>query len=128
MVSITGISIIQIGRIIGYVNPPDSRYYAQITLPQSNFGKIEVGQNVQLRFDAYPYEEFGFIPGKLKYISRVPSDSGFLATVELPDGLITNYKKTIQYRSGLKSQALIVTKNTRLFQRFYYNIFKAIHQ
>jgi len=118
----------QSGKTIGFVNPPDSRYYAQIILPQNNFGKIEIGQKVQLRFDAYPYQEFGFIPGKLKYISKVPSDSGFLATVELPDGLLTNYKKNIQYRSGLKSQALIVTRDTRLFQRFYYSIVKGMQR
>jgi len=114
----------QSGKTIGYVNPPDSKYYAQITLPQSNFGKVDTGQKVQIRFDAYPYQEFGFILGKLKYISKVPSDSGFLATVELPDGLITNYDKKIQYRNGLRSQALIVTRDARLIQRFYYNFIK----
>ncbi|HEX9511694.1 MAG TPA: HlyD family efflux transporter periplasmic adaptor subunit [Puia sp.] len=114
----------QSGKTIGYVNPPDSKYYAQITLPQSNFGKVDTGQKVQFRFDAYPYQEFGFILGRLKYISKVPSDSGFLATVELPNGLITNYNKTIQYRNGLRSQALIVTRDARLIQRFYYNFIK----
>jgi len=118
----------QSGKTIGFVNPPDSRYYAQVMLPQNNFGKIEAGQKVQLRFDAYPYQEFGFVEGKLNYISKVPSDSGFLATIILSKGLTTNYKKDIQYRSGLKSQAWIITKNVRLLQRFYYNIVKAIYQ
>lgn len=118
----------QSGKTIGFVNPPDSRYYAQVMLPQNNFGKIEPGQKVQLRFDAYPYQEFGFVEGKLNYISKVPSDSGFLATITLSKGLTTNYKKEIQYRSGLKSQAWIITKNVRLLQRFYYNIVKAIYQ
>ena len=97
-------------------------------MPQTNFGKIDTGQQVQLRFDAYPYQEFGIVEGRLKYISKVPSDSGFLANIELPKGLITNYQKQIQYRSGLKSQALIITKDARLAQRFYFTIVKAVHQ
>ena len=119
---------LQAGRTIGFVNPEDSRYYAQVNLPQNNFGKIGIGQRVQLRFDAYPYPEFGFVEGKLNYISKVPSDSGFLATIELPNGLTTNYKKEIQYHNGLRCQALIITKDTRLFQRFYYSIVKGVQR
>jgi HlyD family secretion protein len=118
----------QSGKIIGYVNPMDSRYYAQVTLPQGNFGKVGVGEKVQLRFDAYPYQEFGFIEGRLKYISKIPSDSGFLASIELSIWLITNYRREIQYRSGLTSQALIITRDARLLQRFYYGIIKSMHQ
>jgi multidrug efflux pump subunit AcrA (membrane-fusion protein) len=114
----------QAGKTIGYINPTDSRYYAQVTLPQSNFGKLRTGQRVQLRLDAYPYQEFGFIEGRLGYISKVPSDSGFLASVELPNGLRTNYRKELQYRSGLKSRALIITRDTRLIQRLLYTFIK----
>ena len=114
----------QSGKTIGYVNPTDSRYYAQVTLGQNNFGKIRIGQKVQLRFEAYPYQEFGAVEGELSYISRVPSDSGFLANIALPKGLITNYEKEIQYHSGLKSQAMIITRDTRILQRFYYSMMK----
>lgn len=119
---------LQSGKTIGFVNPVNSKYYAQVTLPQTNFGKIDTGQKVQLRFDAYPYQEFGIVEGRVKYISKIPSDSGFLSNIELPKGLITNYQKQIQYRSGLKSQALIITKDARLIQRFYYTIIKAVQQ
>ena len=115
----------QPGRTVGYINPTDTRYYAQVILPQYNFGKITIGLPVQLRFDAYPYQEFGVVNGRLRYISSVPTDSGFLATVELPEGLITNYNKRLQYRSGLRSQALIITRNVRLLQRFYYDAINA---
>jgi HlyD family secretion protein len=118
----------QSGKIIGFVNPINSKFYAQVTLPQNNFGKIDTGQIVQLRFEAYPYQEFGIVEGRLKYISKLPSDSGFLANIELPNGLVTNYHKQIQYRSGLKSQALVITKDARLAQRFYYSIVKNMHQ
>lgn len=115
---------LQIGKIIGFVNPISTKYYAQVTLPQNNFGKIKIGQKVQLRFDAFPFEEFGIVEGNLQYISKVPSDSGYLCNIELPNGLITNYKRQLQFRNGLKSKAFVITKDLRLAERFYYTIFK----
>jgi len=37
---------------------------------------------------------------------------------------LANYNRAIQYRSGLKSQALVVTRNTRLIERLFNNVLK----
>jgi len=116
---------LQSGKLLGYINPAESHFYAEATLSQYNFGKLDTGLSVQLRFDAYPYQELGFVEGKLNYISSVPSDSGFLATVKLTNGLITNNNKPIPYKNGLKAQAIIITKNMRLLERLYYNMVKS---
>jgi multidrug resistance efflux pump len=116
---------LQAGKLLGYINPIDSHFYAETTLPQYNFGKIDTGLSVQLRFDAYPYQEMGFVEGRIDYISSIPSDSGFLATIKLRRGLVTNNDKSIPYKNGLKAQALIVTKNMRLADRLFYNIVKS---
>ena len=42
---------------------------------------------VQLGFDAYPYQEMGFVKGKLNHISKIATDSGFQAKVILENGL-----------------------------------------
>lgn len=115
---------LQQGKLVGFILPDNTQYYAEAILPQKNFGKIDTGLQVQLRFNAYPYEEFGFVKGRLNYISKVPSDSGFLATILLNKGLTTNYGKSVQYKNGLKAEALIITQNMRLLQRIYYNIIK----
>jgi len=81
-----------------------------------------------LRFEAYPYQEFGVVEGKLDYISKVATDSGLLATITLSNGLITNNRVRIQYRSGLKSQALIITKQARLLERFYRDLIKSVQR
>lgn len=116
------------GKLLGYINPANTQYYAEINLPQVNFGRIEVGQSVQLRFAAYPYGEFGFVIGKLDYITDFATDSGFLAHIKLPDGLQTNLKKTLKYHDGMKATALIITKEMRLLQRFYYQLSEMIHR
>lgn len=116
---------IQQGQLLGYINPSSSMFYAEIFLPQNNFGKADTGMNVQLRFDAYPYEETGYVKGKLSYISKIATDSGFYARVSLQNGLFTNLKNQIPYKSGLQAKALVITKNQRLLQRLYYSLVKA---
>jgi HlyD family secretion protein len=113
------------GKLLGYFMPEDNHYYAETNLPQINLGKVDTGLQVQLRFDAYPYQETGFVEGKLSYVSKMASDSGFLATISLNNGLVTNNRIPIPYKNGLTAQAIVVTKNMRLLQRFYYTIIKS---
>lgn len=116
---------IQQGKLVGYINPEDSHFYAEAYLHQQNFGKIATGAKVQLRVDAYPYQEVGIIDGSLDYVSNVASDSGFLATIRFKNGLVTDNKFIIPYKNGLKAQAIIITKDMRLLQRFYYGLIKS---
>lgn len=114
------------GRTIGYVSPANNRIYMQTNLHQYNFGKVEKGLDVQLRFDAYPYQEVGFVEGTVQHISNIPTDSGFLATIALKKGLVTNYNKALFFKSGLHAQAVIITKNMTLLERMWYNLTKSI--
>ena len=114
------------GQPLFYVQPGNTSYFVEMLVPQYNFGKVKPGQKVLLKFQAYPYEQYGSVVGKIDYINTTPSDSGYLAKVILPDGLITNYKKPLLYRNGLFAQADIVTEDMRLLERFYYNIAKQL--
>ena len=117
---------LQANQIICFINPENSACYAEIIIPQSNFGKVVIGQQVLLKFPAYPFQEFGAVKGRVDFISHIPSDSGYTAKVILTDGLNTNYKKQIQYRDGLIAHAEIITKDLTLLQRFWYGIIKQV--
>ncbi len=117
---------LQVNQTICFINPENSEYYAQVIIPQSNFGKVKIGQKVLLKLSAYPFEEFGNINGKIDFISNISTDTGYIARVILPDGLTTNYKKQIQFREGLTAQGEIITSDLRLLQRIYYNIIKQV--
>jgi multidrug efflux pump subunit AcrA (membrane-fusion protein) len=117
---------LQTGKTMGFINPEDSRFYAEIIIPQYNFGKILVGQPAQLRFLAYPYQEFGYVSGRLSYVSDMATDSGFSGRIELEKGLQTNQNKILHYREGLKAEVQIVTQDKRLLERFYDNIWASV--
>ena len=116
------------GQTICYVNPENSSYYAEMFIPQNNFGKVATGQKVLLNFQAFPNQEYGSLVGKIDFISRIPTDSGYLAKVVLTQGLTTNYNKSIQFRDGLIATSQIITKDMRLLQRMYYTLMKNVEQ
>ncbi len=117
---------LQANQTICFINPENSRYFVEITIPQSNFGKVAVGQQVLLKFQSYPFQEYGSVMGKIEFISHIPSEEGYLAKVVFINGLTTTYNKQIQYRDGLLANAEIVTKDMRLLERFYYNIVRQV--
>jgi multidrug efflux pump subunit AcrA (membrane-fusion protein) len=115
---------LQAYQTICYINPGNSEYFAEVLIPQSNFGKVAIGQQVLLKFPSYPFQEYGNVKGRIEFISHIPSDSGYNARVTFGDGLHTSYKKEIQYRDGLVANAEIITENMSLLKRFCYDILK----
>lgn len=117
---------VQQNQTVCFVNPMNTEYFASITIPQKNFGKVAVSQPVLLKFDSYPFEEYGIVRGQVEYISQIPSDSGYIAKVKLPLGLETSYSLRISYREGLSASGSIVTKDSRLIERFYFMIIRSL--
>lgn len=92
-------------------------YYAMMMLPDIGSGKISSGQKVELSFDGYPYREFGFVEGRLASFSFDPSGKYCQVRVDLPQGLVTNLGKNIEYVDRLQSGAIIITDSKRLLMR-----------
>ena len=112
------------GQTVCFITPHNSDFFAETFIPQSNFGKVKKGEKVLLNFSSYPSQEFGSVIGKLDFISTIPSDSGYLAKIIFPNGLITNYNKEVLYREGLTADAQIITKDMRMIKRIYYSFKK----
>ena len=110
---------LQAGQGICFITNKSNQYFVEMLIPRNNAGKIKAGQEVLLKFASYPAQEFGSVRGRIEYIKNVPTDSGYLAKVSLPDGLITNYKKPILFQEGLMAQAEIITEKKKLSDRLF---------
>ncbi len=119
---------LQANQIICFINPENTQYYAEVYIPQTNFGKVQKGQEVLLKFPSYPFQEYGSVKGKIDFISNISTDSGYLAKVVLQQGLNTNYNRQVQFRDGLLAQGEIITKDMRLLERFYQNVIKQVRK
>ncbi|MDI9357428.1 MAG: HlyD family efflux transporter periplasmic adaptor subunit [Phycisphaerales bacterium] len=112
--------LVNAGEVILYVSPLSTSFFVQINIRQSDFGEIKPGQKVLMSFPSYPVEKFGKVKGVLRFISDIASDSGYYATIALPNGLTTTFGKEIKFRDKLSVQCQIITRDIRLFQRFIY--------
>ena len=97
----------------------ESRIIGRVTLPLRGAGKVKSGQVVNIRFDNFPHMEYGLVKGVVKSISLVPSNDNYIAEVELPQDLVTNYGLTLAFSQEMKGDAEIVTEDLRLIQRFF---------
>ncbi|GHB66520.1 toxin secretion, membrane fusion protein [Psychrosphaera saromensis] len=53
-----------------HILPEDSELIAELLLPTRSAGFIEEGNNTRLRFDAFPYQRFGFIQSQIVQIDQ----------------------------------------------------------
>ena len=112
--------LISPGQDLFFIQPPETDYYAEMKAGQAGFGKIRNGQKVILRLDGYPSQEFGYIEGTVSYISNLPNErDSFITKIDLPNGLITSYKKQIFFRNNLSASAEVITDDRRLIDRFF---------
>lgn len=115
------------GQPLFYIQPHNTSFFGELSISQQSFGKIEEGQQVQVRFSGYPYHEFGSVIGRIEYFSAFPvQDSLFFAEVHFPEGLVTSYGREITPRNGMTGQAEIITQDLRLLERVVNNITKEL--
>lgn len=108
------------GDIVFTVVPEtESKIIGRVTLPLRGAGKVKPGQVVNIRFDNFPYMEYGMVRGSVKSISLVPSNDNYIAEVDLPQNLKTNYDIPLNFSQEMKGDAEIVTEDLRLIQRFF---------
>ena len=75
------------GTALASLLPADARLEAQLFAPSSAVGFIRPRQEVQLRYQAFPYQKFGHHIGQVLRISRTPLQAAELAVLPLPESL-----------------------------------------
>lgn len=95
-------------------------------LPFDGAGKVFANKTpANLRFNAYPFKEFGIIRTKVSTIAEVPQPQGYLVEFEIPKPLITTYDREIPFRQGMQGSARLVTKDRRILERIFDRIISA---
>ncbi len=116
------------GSEVLFISTQDKTYLGEIRIPQANFGKVKKGQKVLIKLQGYPFEEFGSINGKVIAIAELSSQDNqfFWATVSLPKGLLTDANKKVEYKTGMKASAEIITKDMKLIERLFFSFRRSL--
>jgi membrane fusion protein len=67
--------------------PADAQLQAQLFAPSSAVGFVRPNQQVQLRYQAFPYQKFGHHAGQVLQVSRTPLQATELAGLPLPEAM-----------------------------------------
>ncbi len=119
------------GEVLVTVIPDgDMQMVGKILLPQQGAGKVKVGQTVNVKFDNFPYLEYGLVKVSIRNISLVPVQvdertKAYMLEVEFPDKLVTTYGKELVFSQEMTGTAEIITEDLRLLDKFL-NPIKAV--
>lgn len=96
-----------------------------ILVDKTGYGKIEIGQDVKIKFDNFPSSEYGQVLGEVIHISQIPNEEKYLIKISLSNGLESTYKKKLTYTPEMTGQADIITEDLRILERVF-NQFRKI--
>ena len=91
----------------------------RLTVPESAFARLQPGQELRLRYNAYPYQRYGSAAATLQDISPAAVDSaggaGLPATAILKAGPAGH---VVAPQPGMRGEARILIGRRTLLQRF----------
>lgn len=126
------------GNLVSIV-PANSEMEVNLFAPSSAMGFVKAGQEVRLRFDAFPYEKHGAAEGKVTWVSEVPT-----APQDVPQGLVlaepmyrirvkleaqsfTTKDAALPLRPGMTLSANLILKTRHLWEVLFEPFLEAAH-
>lgn len=106
------------GDLVMTVIPDDAGdIIGKVELQLAGSGKVQENFPVNVKFENYPYMEYGMVRGYVKSISLVTENNAYSVLVEFPEGLETNYGKNIRFSQDMQGTAEIITNKESLLER-----------
>ncbi|MGB7416895.1 MAG: response regulator [Thermosynechococcaceae cyanobacterium] len=62
-------AVVQPSQLVAQIAPQGAQMVLRAEMPSRESGFLKVGMPVRLKFDAYPFQTYGIIPGQLSWIS-----------------------------------------------------------
>lgn len=131
----TAKTYLQTGQLVAQLAPQGSPLTLRAQMPSQNSGFLKVGQPVKLKFDAYPFQTYGIVPGRLVSIS--PNSK----TIETPQGQVQVFDievqpdrteiqgngKSISLKVGQAATAEVIVRQRRVID-FFLDPFKQLQK
>jgi multidrug resistance efflux pump len=105
----------------------------RVQLPVEKSGKVNVGQDVLIKLENYPFQEFGMLKGKVASKSPVPRNREYTIIVDDLEvtgsgKLRTSTKREIRFEQQLLGSAEIITEDKGFLERVIEQITSGFRQ
>lgn len=128
-------SFVQTGQMIAQIAPQSSKIIVKAQMPSQESGFIKVGTPVKIKFDAYPFQDYGIVSGKVQWISpdsKVIESNGskaevFEVDVSLDHDYIQNGESRIPLTLGQTAIVEVVVRQRRVID-FIIDPFKQLQK
>ncbi len=106
--------------------PAENLFYAELFLPSRAIGFIQPGQQVRIRYDAFPYQQFGQYSGLVLDVAKAPinpsdlertlptRDPVYRVKVELDSQHVSAFGKRMDLQAGMAVSADIMLEERTL--------------
>lgn len=111
--------VVQAGETVAEIAPKNAPLVLSATLPARDAGFVEKGMAAQVKLDAYSYQDFGVIPGKVTAISADAKNDEQLGAVyqvkiELDRDYVADRNRKIVFKPGQTATAEIIIRRQRI--------------
>lgn len=127
--------VVQTGETMIQIAPKDTPLILKANMPSQQSGFLKVGMPVKVKFDAYPFQDYGVVSGE---VMRVSPDSKVVETsqgnvevfemdIALNQGKIKSGNKAIPLTPGQTATAEVIVRQRRLID-FILDPFKKLQK
>ena len=111
--------VIQPGQTVAEITPKNAPLILTASLPNDKAGFVKTGMSVKVKFDAYPYQNYGVFEGTVRSISpdtKVDKAVGPVYKLEivLKKDYVLQQDQKIQLKSGQTASADIIIRRRRI--------------
>jgi membrane fusion protein len=123
---------VELGRPLAQLVPATNQLTVRLYAPSKAAGFVQVGAPVLMRFDAFPYQKYGQLKGKVLSVSKAAVSAAdiqgytpraelvgeplFAITVSLPEQILVNDTQKLQLQSGMRVEADLLHETRRLYE------------
>jgi hemolysin D len=128
-------AVVQTGTMIAEISPEGSPLIVRAQMPTAESGSLRKGLPVKLKFDAYPFQDYGIIEGELLEISPTTSEvdtptgkvAAYNLEIALNSNCIPSKNKCTPLRPGDTATAEVIVRQRRIID-FILDPFKQLQQ
>jgi membrane fusion protein len=123
---------VDFGRSLAQLVPATNQLAVRLYAPSKAAGFVRIGGPVLLRFDAYPYQKYGQLTGKVVSVSKaavsaadiqtyatradLAGESLFTIAVSLPEQILGQPAQQLKLQAGMRVEADLLHETRRLYE------------